>query len=109
MANNATGTMGTCGRQRVDGTFETIEYVRLTTHAHLKALIVDIATHFACCLSVSPRHILFFIHYLPLSYFFLRRATGAFLMFSRRARRWTDVGSVDSGAFGCGLALNRSP
>jgi hypothetical protein len=47
MANNPAATM-TAGRsQRMDGAFETIEYVGFSLHVDLEGLVIFISTHFA--------------------------------------------------------------
>jgi hypothetical protein len=51
----------TGGRQGMDGAFETVENVRLLSHADLKAFVVYVSADFA-----SPC-ILSFVHLLPLS------------------------------------------
>src|SRR5829696_6737201 len=81
MAYDAAGTMSTGGRQRVDGTLETVEYMCLATHTHFKTFVISIATHFACYFSVGPRHphIFVFIHYLPLSCYFFSPVRWRFL------------------------------
>jgi hypothetical protein len=40
VTNDLTSTVSTFGRQRMDGTFEAIEYVRFAVHAHFKPFVV---------------------------------------------------------------------
>jgi hypothetical protein len=47
MSDDTASTMGTGGRQSMDGAFETVKYVQFSSHPHLKTLIIDIATNFA--------------------------------------------------------------
>ena len=81
MAYNSAGTMSTGGRQRVDGTFETVKYVCLATHTHFKTFVIRVATHFACYFPVRPHQprIFVFIHYLPLSCYFFSPVRWCFL------------------------------
>jgi hypothetical protein len=46
MSNDSTAAVGAGGRQRMDGAFKAVEHVRLSAHAHLKSLVVLVATHF---------------------------------------------------------------
>jgi hypothetical protein len=44
VTNDLTPTVSARGRKRVDGTFETIEYMRFTiVHAHLKTFIIFVS------------------------------------------------------------------
>ncbi|HSL47348.1 MAG TPA: hypothetical protein VK897_28165 [Anaerolineales bacterium] len=53
-------TMGTRGRQSMDGTLKAVEYVDCASHMHLEAFIVNVAAYFAA-------NILYLVHHLPLS------------------------------------------
>src|SRR5687767_11363929 len=72
VTNHPAPAMRASGRQRVDGTFETVEDVRFTLHSYFKTLIVYITAYFTppavvplCCSHVS--------HCLPLSLTVLAR------------------------------------
>jgi hypothetical protein len=46
MPDDPATTMGASRRQRMDRTFETIEYMGFVPHPHFEALIIRIATDF---------------------------------------------------------------
>ena len=45
VTNDAAPAVGAGGRKRMDGAFETVEYMRFTTHSHLKPFIVFVSAH----------------------------------------------------------------
>ena len=61
VTDNPAAAMGAGWRQGVDGTFETIEHMRLTIDPHFKTLIVHVSAYFT-----SPI-IPLLVHHLPLS------------------------------------------
>jgi hypothetical protein len=65
MPYDAAATVGTGGRQRVDGTFETIKNMGCLTHTDFEALVVHIPAYFTSHSSSS--------HCLPLSSTFVPR------------------------------------
>jgi hypothetical protein len=75
VTDHPTATMGACGGERMDRTFETIEDVRLSLHSDFKTLIVDITADFtsASRIPFCRSHV---SHRLPLS----------LTIFSRRLR-----------------------
>jgi len=46
VTNDLTPAVDTLGRERMDGTFKTIEHMRIAMHAHLKTLVVLVSAHF---------------------------------------------------------------
>jgi len=48
VTNDLASAVSTLGRQRVDGTFETVEHMRVTSQAHFKTFIVFVSAHFTC-------------------------------------------------------------
>jgi hypothetical protein len=75
MTDHPAAAMRAGGRQRMDGTFETIEDVRLTLYAYFKTFIVYVAAYF------TPQPIVplcgsCFVHRVPLSSSILPRRLG---------------------------------
>jgi hypothetical protein len=63
MTDDAATTMRTCGRQCMDGTFETVKDVRMVIHPHFEAFVVGIAAYFARCSLVAERLLFSFPSY----------------------------------------------
>jgi hypothetical protein len=56
VANDLTSTVSTFGRKCVDGTFETVEYVRFAVHAHLKTFVIFVPADLAFAgVTVAPK------------------------------------------------------
>jgi hypothetical protein len=53
VTDDAAATMGTGGRQGMDGTFETVEHMRFAAHLYLKAFIICIAAYLTGCSAIA--------------------------------------------------------
>jgi len=65
VTNDSAAAMRASGRQRVDGTLETVEDMRSAAHTNLKTLIINIPTNLASHGSIFPS-CSSFIHNVPL-------------------------------------------